>query len=91
MKKFLIIIAVFIASAAVLLPLEHYYCDNIYALAAFSKAPVIEVDKNVYRCAKDDYKILSNICKVKAGAMLLSLARYIFLKKGIKLSAVICR
>lgn len=84
MKKFLKIIAVVIALAAVLLPLEHYYCDNIYALAAFSKSPVIEVDKGVYRCAKDNYKDFIEYMQSEGWSYVNQLGSVHFFEKGDK-------
>lgn len=85
MKKFLKIIVVVIVLAAVLLPLEHYYCDNIYALAAFSKAPVIEVDKNVYRCAKDDYKDFIEYMQSEGWSYVTQFGSVHFFEKGDKI------
>lgn len=54
MKKIVKIVAILVLLAAIILPIEHYYCDNIYGFFAFSKSPVVKVNDKVYRCAKDE-------------------------------------
>ncbi len=84
MKKILKILAVVIVLAAVLLPIEHYYCDNIYALAAFSKAPVAKVGENMYRCAKDDYKDFIEYMQSEGWSYVTQLGSVHFFEKGDK-------
>lgn len=52
-KKIVIIFLVIILMILILYPLEHNYSDNVYALFAFSKEHVVEIDNDTYRCAKD--------------------------------------
>lgn len=54
MKNHVKIIITIIVLVAVSLPIEHYYCDNIYGLFAFSNSSVVRVDENTYRCPKDN-------------------------------------
>lgn len=84
MKKFLKILAVVIVLTAFLLPIEHYYCDNIYALAVFSKSPVVKVDENVYRCAKDDYKDFIEYMQSEGWSYVTQLGSVHFFEKGDK-------
>ena len=53
MKKVLTVLIILAVLAAVVLPVEHYYGDNIYAHFAFSDSPVVKVKDDTYRCAKD--------------------------------------
>lgn len=53
MKKFLTFFIILVVLAAVVLPVEHYYGDNIYGFFAFSDSPVIKVKDDTYRCGKD--------------------------------------
>ena len=55
------------------------------ALAAFSKAPVIEVDKNVYRCAKDDYKDFIEYMQSEGWSYVTQLGSVHFFEKGDKI------
>ncbi len=56
MKKILTVLIILAILAAVVLPVEHYYGDNVYAHFAFSDSPVIKVKDNTYRCAKDSFE-----------------------------------
>lgn len=47
----------------ILLPLYHFYGDNIYASIVFDKSTVVQVDENVYRCPKDSHKDFLNYMK----------------------------
>lgn len=55
-KKILTVLIILAVLAAVVLPVEHYYGDNIYAHFAFSDSPVIKVSDDTYRCAKDSFE-----------------------------------
>lgn len=54
MKKLITVLIVVVILAAILLPIEHYYGDNIYGFFKFKDSPVVQTDENTYICSKDN-------------------------------------
>lgn len=53
MKKLIKVIIIVFLLACVVAPIEHFYGDNIYNIFVFAKEPVVQINENTYKTAKD--------------------------------------
>lgn len=87
MKKFIKAMVIIVLLVCVLVPVEHFWGDNIYGLFAFAKSDVVEIEKNTYKTPKDDAEVFIDYMEKDGWELYDQGGSTYFLKKGDRLAS----